>query len=76
VLRSDHNHNRHLLLIVGVVDVCGAKADQGTARATILPVVVGIGDMEVPTILGAVAVAVADKGALPVIMEISASGFG
>lgn len=56
--------------------MCGAKPDQGTARATILPVVVGIGDMEVPPILGAVAVAVADKGALPVIMEVSASGLG
>lgn len=56
--------------------MCGAEADQRTARATVLPVVVGIGDMEVSSIFGAVTVAVTDKGALPMVMEVSASIIG
>lgn len=50
--------------------MCGAKANQGTARATILPVVVGIGDMEVSSVHSFVIVAVAYKGALPVVVEV------
>lgn len=53
-----------------------AETYQRTAGATIFPVVVGIGHMEVSGIFGAVAVAVTDKGAFPVIMEVSASPIG
>lgn len=66
----------HFLLIVGVVNVDCAETYQWTAGATIFPVVVGIGHMEVSGIFGAVAVAVTDKGAFPVIMEVSASPIG
>jgi len=57
-------------LEVGVDDVSGTEADQGLAAVDVLPVVVGVGDVELALVLGAVAVAVADERGLVVVVEV------
>ena len=57
------------LLVVRVVDVPGTETDQGAARVAVLPVVVGIRDVELARVFGRVAVAVPAQGGLPVVME-------
>lgn len=50
---------------VVVDDVHGSEADEGLAAADVLPVVVGVGDVQLALILRGVAVGVADQRALP-----------
>lgn len=57
-------------LVVGVEDVGSAEADQGHAGVDVLPVVVGVGDVELAGVLLGVAVAVADERGLVVVMEV------
>ena len=57
-------------LVVGVEDVGSTEADQGHAAVDVLPVVVGVGDVELALVLGAVAVAVADERGLVVVVEV------
>lgn len=47
-----------------------AEADQGHAGVDVLPVVVGVGDVELAGVLLGVAVAVADERGLVVVMEV------
>ena len=47
-----------------------AETDQGHARVDVLPVVVGVGDVELAGVLIAVAVAVADERGLVVVVEV------
>ncbi len=54
----DMNAGGVSLLVVRVVDVPGAETDQGAARVAVLPVVVGIRDVQLARVLGRVAVAV------------------
>jgi hypothetical protein len=49
--------------------VGSTEADQGHAAVDVLPVVVGVGDVELAGVLVAVAVAVADEGGLVVVVE-------
>lgn len=51
-----------------------AKTQRRATRAAVLPVVVGVRDAQVTRVLGAVAVAVAHKTGLPVVVEVSAGG--
>lgn len=46
-----------------------AETDQGHAGVDVLPVVVGVGDVELAGVLIAVAVAVADERGLVVVVE-------
>ena len=48
----------------------GTEADQGSAAVDVLPVVVGVGDVELALVLSAVAVAVADERGLVVVVEV------
>jgi len=57
------------VLVVRVVDVGGAEPQEGRARVDVLPVVVGVGDLEPAPVLVAVAVRVAHQGGLPVVVE-------
>lgn len=57
-------------LVVGVDDVSGTETDQGSAAVDVLPVVVGVGDVELALVLSAVAVAVADERGLVVVVEV------
>ena len=66
---ADMNAGGVSLLVVRVVDVPGAETDQGAARVAVLPVVVGIRDVELACVLGRVAVAVSTEGGLPVVVE-------
>ena len=59
---------------VRVDDVGGAEAEQGLARVDVLPVVVGVGDVQLALVLVAVAVAVADQGGLEVVVEVGVAG--
>lgn len=63
---------RHSPLVVVVVDVAGAKAERGSTRANVLPVVVGVCDMELARVLAGVAIAVANEGRLVVVVEVVA----
>lgn len=56
--------------VVVVVDVSGAEAERRPARVDVLPVVVVVGDGEVASVFVAVAVRVADKAGLPVVVEV------
>jgi hypothetical protein len=47
-------------VVVRVDDVGGAEAEQRHAAVDVLPVVVGVGDVQLALVLGAVAVALAD----------------
>lgn len=49
-----------------------AKTQRRSARTAVLPVVVGVRDAEVASVLGAVAVTVPHKTGLPVVVEVSA----
>ena len=49
-----------VLLVKGIEYVDCAEADGGAARAAVVPVVGGVGYVEVVCVLGGVAVAVAD----------------
>jgi len=49
--------------------VGSTEADQGHAGVDVLPVVVGVGDVELAGVLIAVAVAVADERGLVVVVE-------
>ena len=57
-------------LEVGVDDVSGTETEQGLAAVDVLPVVVGVGDVELALVLGAVAVAVTDERGLVVVVEV------
>lgn len=48
----------------------GGEADKGLPAVDVLEVVVGVGDVALALVLGAVAVRVADQGALPVVVEV------
>ena len=48
----------------------GAEADQGLAGVDVLPVVVGVGDVQLAGVLRGVAVAVADERGLVVVVEV------
>ena len=52
--------------------MCGAEAEEGGARAAVLPVVVGVGQAEAARVDGAVVVAVSGQRALPVVVEVGA----
>lgn len=67
-----HTNAGDLLFKVRVVDVARAEPEQRSARVNILPVVVGVRDVELPRILATVAVAVPGEGSLPMVVEISA----
>jgi hypothetical protein len=56
-------------LVVRVEDVRSAETDQGHAGVNVLPVVIGVGDVELAGVLVAVAVAVADERGLVVVVE-------
>lgn len=58
------------LLVEVVVDVDGAVADRGVARVDVLPVVVGVGDVEL-ALVGGVRVDVADQGGLVVVVDVA-----
>lgn len=58
------------LVVVVVVDVDGAVADRGVARVDVLPVVVGVGDVEL-ALVGGVCVDVADQGGLVVVVDVA-----
>lgn len=60
---------RRHVLVVAVVDVGGAEADRGRARADVAKVVVRVGDAEVGEVLGGVGVGVPDEGGFPVVVE-------
>lgn len=53
-----------------VVDVLVAKTTSWTARAASLPEVVVVGDVQLAEVDFAEVVAVADKGGLPVVVEV------
>lgn len=55
--------------VVVVVDVNSAEADRGSARVDVVPVVVGIGHLEIAGILILVAVRVANQRCLIVVVE-------
>jgi hypothetical protein len=57
-------------VVVRVDDVRGAEAEEGHARVDVLPVVVGVGDVQLARVLVAVAVALADEGCFVVVVEI------
>ncbi|KAI6748088.1 hypothetical protein HG531_008630 [Fusarium graminearum] len=57
------------VLVVVVEDVDGTEADRGSTRANVGPVVVGVGDVESTSVLSSVAVGVADKRSLMVVVE-------
>jgi hypothetical protein len=57
-------------LVVRVDDVRGAEAEQRHARVDVLPVVVGVGDVQLAFVFVAVAVGLADEGCLIVVVEI------
>lgn len=61
-----------LLLIVRVVDVARAEAEERAARVGVLPVVVGVRDVQLARVLRPVAVAVSDERGLPVVVEVDA----
>lgn len=52
--------------------MAGTEADQGSTGANVLPVVVGVGDAELALVLARVAIAVADKRGLVVVVEVVA----
>lgn len=56
------------LVVEVVVDVDGAVADRGVARVDVLPVVVGVGDVEL-ALVGGMCVDVADQGGLVVVVD-------
>lgn len=57
-------------VVVDVVDdVGGTEADRGDTRSDVLPLDVGVGDVELAGVLGGVAVGVADEGALEVVVD-------
>lgn len=64
-----------LLLKVRVVDVSRAEPEQRAARVDVLPVVVGVREVELTRILAPVAVAVSSEGSLPVVVEVSAGKY-
>lgn len=55
--------------VVVVEDVDGAESDRGGTRVDVVPVVVGVGDVELASVLLGVAVRVADKRGLVVVVE-------
>ena len=55
---------------IGVIDVAGTIAKTGRAAADIEPVVVVLGYVQVSGVFCGVAVAVADEGRFPVVVEI------
>ena len=52
----------------------GSKAQEGHAAFDVGPEVVGVGDVEVARVFGAVAVVVADERCLVVVVEVSVAG--
>jgi predicted phosphoribosyltransferase len=58
-------------LEVGVDYVRGAEAEQRLAAVDVLPVVVGVGDVELASVFVCVAVTVADEGCLEMIVQVS-----
>lgn len=54
---------------VAVVDVASAEAERGSARVDVVPVVVVLGDVQVASVLTAVAVRVSDQGSLVVVVD-------
>lgn len=67
-------HSALTTVEVGVVDVGGTEAEEGHARLNVGPEVVGVGDVELALVLGAVAVGVADEGGLEVVVEVGVAG--
>lgn len=63
-------HSGDATVVDRVDDVSGTEAEQGHAAVDVLEVVVGVSDAELALVLGAVAVAVADKGCLEVVVEV------
>lgn len=61
-----------LLLIVRVVDVARAEAEERAARVGVLPVVVGVRDVQLARVLRPIAVAVSAERGLPVVVEVDA----
>lgn len=55
---------------VGVVDVSGTKTERWSTGVDVEPVVVGVGNVEVSSILIAIAVRVTHEGSLPVVVDI------
>lgn len=53
------------LVPVVVDDVDSGEADEGLATVNVLPVVVGVGDVEFALVFGGVGVGVADQRSLP-----------
>lgn len=66
---------RRHVLVVAVVDVGGAEADRGGARAHVAKVVVRVRHAEVVGVLGGVGVGVPDEGGFPVVVE-EGAGWG
>lgn len=62
----------HSLLVVRVVHMTRAETQRGPTGATVLPVVVGICDSEVASVLVAIIVAVSHQTGLPVVVEVGA----
>lgn len=58
------------VLVVVVEDVSTSEAEQWCTRADVCPVVVGVGDVELASVLLGVAVAVADERGLVVVVEL------
>lgn len=58
------------LVVEVVVDVDGAVADRGVARVDVVPVVVGVGDVEL-ALVASVRVDVADQGGLEVVVDVA-----
>jgi hypothetical protein len=54
--------------------VGGAEAQEGHAAFDVGPEVVGVGDVEVAGVFGAVAIIVADEGYLVVVVEVGVAG--
>lgn len=50
--------------------MAGAEAERWTARVEVRPVVVVVGDAEMASVFGAVAVRVADERCLPVVVDV------
>jgi hypothetical protein len=70
VTRTGVDSRCGVVLIAGAVEVPCTKADGWQARVDVIPVIVVVGDSQVASILGRVAVRVTDQGALPVVMEV------
>lgn len=58
------------LVVEVVVDVDGAVADRGVAAVDVLPVVVGVGDVQLAFVVG-LRVDVADQGGLEVVVDVA-----